>query len=300
MLSGFEKLEVVTFAVSRNDAPMNKNSFPFIAAVCALLTVACAKHAEAGEETLPLWELGVGAGGFSLPQYMGSDERYTIPFAFPYVIYRGEHWRVDRDGLRNRLFDSEKFSLEVSLSGGLPVKNSNQARAGMPELHFTGEIGPKINWYISEKEHDSWVLKLPLRAAVNVQGDYLGWVTDPKLTYSYHTLTPEGSLHAGFDIGVHYSSQLYHQTYYGVEPLYATADRPAYQAREGLHSVFMKGRLRYSFNNKVALFAGLQFRSLQGGIVHDSPLVKNNLYSTLGVGVIWLFSASDEVVVRGD
>ncbi len=82
----------------------------------------------------PLWELGAGFGGISLPQYMGSDERYTIPFAFPYMIYRGEKWRIDRSGIKNKLVNVDKFSLELSLSGGLPVRNDNQARAGMPEL----------------------------------------------------------------------------------------------------------------------------------------------------------------------
>ncbi len=278
---------------------LNRNLYKYPLLLGLMLLVA-ASQADAGDEELPLWELGLGGGVFSLPQYMGSDERYTIPFVFPYLIYRGEHWRADRDGLRNRLFDSDTFSLEVSLSGGLPVRNDNRARLGMPELYLTGEVGPKVNWYITETAHDSWVAHLPLRAAVNVQGDYVGWVTDPKLSYNYHMPTRDGVFRRGFDLGVHYSSARYHQTYYGVEAVNATAIRPAYQARAGFHSVYFKAKVRYSYEKNLDLFAAIQARTLVGGVVEDSPLVKNNFYGTIGVGAIWIFSTSEERVLRAD
>ena len=255
-----------------------------------------ANQAIAGEERLPLWEFGLGGGVFSLPQYMGSDERYTIPFGFPYLIYRGEHWRMDRDGLRNRLVDKDSYSFEVSLSGGLPVKNSNRARVGMPELDFTGEIGPKLNYYLTEGAQDGWLVELPLRAAVNIQGEYLGWVTDPKL--KYHYVSEDSVLHTGLDFGVHYSSELYHQTYYGVDGVYATAERAAYNAGEGLHSVFVKARIRYTFDENKVFFAAVQARTLAPGVVSDSPLVKQDYYGTVGIGIIWLFATADEEVIR--
>lgn len=253
--------------------------------------------AGAGEERLPLWELGIGAGAFSLPQYMGSDERYTYPFAFPYLIYRGERWRLDRTGLRNRLFDTERLSLDVSLSGGLPVKNSNKAREGMPSIYLTGEIGPQLNWMISESERISWSTHLASRAAVNIRGKYVGWVTEPYLRYSYRMPMENGALRFKFDVGALYASAQYNNTYYGVDPLYATATRPAYQAASGLHSIYAKARIRYALTTDVELFTSAQARSLSPGVAKDSPLVKSSSYLTAALGLIWIFSRSDEMVI---
>jgi len=257
-------------------------------------------QANASEERFPLWELGIGGGVFSLPQYMGSDERYTYPFAFPYIIYRGERWRLDRSGLRSRLFDSDRLSLDISLSGGLPVKNSNKARAGMPDIHWTAEIGPKIRWQISDSERIGWSAHLASRAAINIRGKYVGWVTEPYLRYVFRIPVSVGNLRIKTDIGALYGSQRYHETYYGVAPVYATATRPAYQAKSGLHSIYMKARVRYPIKDNMELFASLQARTVSAGVVKASPLVKSNLYTTAAVGVVWIFATSDETVMRNE
>ena len=279
---------------------MNHRSNFFHTLLCVGLLIIGITSAQADEERVPLWEVGVGAGAFSLPQYMGSDERYTYPFAFPYLIYRGERWRLDRTGLRNRIFDSDNLSLDLSLSGGLPVKNSNRARAGMPDIHWTGEIGPRLNWQISETERIVWSGHLASRAAVNIKGKYVGWVTEPYLRYTYRTPVANGSLRIKTDIGALYGSQKYHDTYYGVAPIYATAARPAYQAKAGLHSVYVKARFRYPLRENLELFTSLQARSMSSSVVKDSPLVKSRVYMTGALGVVWLFATSDETVMQNE
>jgi outer membrane scaffolding protein for murein synthesis (MipA/OmpV family) len=203
---------------------------------------------------------------------------------------------MDRSGLRNRIFDSEHLSLDISLSGGLPVKNTNRARQGMPKIYLTGELGPQLNWTISENASHIWSAHLPSRAAINVRGKYIGWVTEPYVRYNYHTPVAEGNLRIKCDVGVLYGSQPYNQTYYGVDPAYVTASRPAYQARSGLHSAYMKARIRYPVRKNVELFSSLQLRSLSVGVVKDSPLVKSRVYSTVALGVVWIFATSDETV----
>jgi len=251
----------------------------------------------ANDEQQPLWELGVGGGALSLPQYMGSDERYELPFVFPYIIYRGERWRVDREGVKNRLFDSKRLTLDVSLSGGLPVNNNNKARQGMPELLISGEIGPKLTYLLNEGEEDDWRLQLPLRAAVNIKGKYTGWVATPHLNYNFHRDVEHGILKGGFDLGVQTNSLLYHQTYYDVEPAYATLERPTYLSSGGLHSAFFKARMRYPISENIEIFGAVQARTLNVGVVNDSPLVKNYFYGGIALGVIWTFDRSDEMVM---
>jgi len=281
---------------------MNMNHRPsfFHSLLFVSLLITGITSAQADEERVPLWEVGIGAGAFSLPQYMGSDERYTYPFGFPYLIYRGKYWRLDRSGLRNRIFDSDKLSLDLSLSGGLPVKNSNKARVGMPDIHWTAEIGPRINWQISETERIVWSAHFASRAAINIKGKYVGWVTEPYLRYTYRTPVSNGNLRIKTDIGALYGSQKYHDTYYGVAPIYATATRPAYQAKAGLHSIYVKARIRYPLRDNLELFTSLQARTLSSGVVKNSPLVKSKVYTTAALGVVWVFSSSDETVMRNE
>ena len=49
---------------------------------------------------LPLWELGGGATALHIPDYRGSEEIRNYVFPIPWVVYRGEILRADRDGVR--------------------------------------------------------------------------------------------------------------------------------------------------------------------------------------------------------
>ena len=64
-----------------------------LASLAALLWAAAAP---ALAELRPEWEFGLGATGLTLPDYRGSDESRDYLLPFPYLIYRGEHLRVDR------------------------------------------------------------------------------------------------------------------------------------------------------------------------------------------------------------
>jgi outer membrane scaffolding protein for murein synthesis (MipA/OmpV family) len=55
----------------------------------------------AAAEMLPKWELGVGVGGLWMPDYRGSDEVRSYLLPFPYVIYRLDWLKVDREGVRS-------------------------------------------------------------------------------------------------------------------------------------------------------------------------------------------------------
>src|SRR5512143_2800128 len=74
-------------------------------------------------ELYPLWELGVGIGGLTLPDYRGSNEQRNLLFPIPYFVYRGEILEVDRERVRGLLFKTERVELDFSLNGSPPVKS---------------------------------------------------------------------------------------------------------------------------------------------------------------------------------
>ena len=109
--------------------------------LAALLLAALAPSARA--EPKPKWELGAGATVLRLPDYRGSDESRGYVYPLPYFVYRGEFLRLDREGLRGVLIESDRVEFDLSLFGSLPVDSSkNLARAGMPDLDPVLEIGP--------------------------------------------------------------------------------------------------------------------------------------------------------------
>jgi len=91
-------------------------------AVATLLGLAllAANAANAASETkgagLPLWEVGIGAAAYHQPNYPGSDVRSTTRFPFPYVIYRGDWFRIDRS-LQGILYETRNIKLDFSAGG---------------------------------------------------------------------------------------------------------------------------------------------------------------------------------------
>ena len=86
-------------------------------------------------EELPLYELGIGAGSYHSPHYLGADQDFSLLLPVPYFVYRGKYVRTDRSGIKTILFDNNRFDLSISLGGGLPVDSEdNRAREGVPDL----------------------------------------------------------------------------------------------------------------------------------------------------------------------
>ena len=247
-------------------------------------------------EAKPLWEAGVAAGFASLPQYMGSNERYAIPLAFPYIVYRGKILKADREGLRGRLFDSERLTLDLDFGFGLPVRNKNAARQGMPKVKMVGQVGPQLNWYWRREVDNRIVTHLPLRAAFDIDSRYVGWVAEPSLHLQAEAFGPGKDWSGSIELGALIGSRQYNDYYYGVAPAYATAARPAYAARSGLHSLFVDSSLNHRFTPdfKAGLF--LRLRTLAPGVVADSPLVKQKGYAAVGLGMVWRLHQSERSV----
>jgi len=245
------------------------------------------------DDSLPRWEIGIAAGAVSLPQYMGSDERYTIAMPLPYFIYRSDRLNFDRNGLRAELLERGRWSVDLSLGAGLPVRNTNRARAGMPALHFSLQAGPRLNWRFYDTDSSAWSLRLPWRGVMDVKGKYLGWVSEPDLQLR---LQPTDDMVWRLTAGALVASSRYNDTYYSVAPIFATATRPAYQARGGLHSLSASTSLMWSINERLRLYASVRYRNLSPGVVAGSPLVKTPHYLSAAVGLAWSFYQSDERV----
>jgi outer membrane scaffolding protein for murein synthesis (MipA/OmpV family) len=267
----------------------------------AALCLACALAAvPAAAAELPLWELGVGVGAFALPDYRGSDEARGYLLPVPYVVYRGKFLKADRRGIRGELFDSERMELNVSFAASLPVNSSrNTARADMPDLRPSLELGPSLEFALwrSHDGRDLLELRLPVRAAVTLEAspETIGWVATPNLNLD---LSGRGALagwNFGFLAGPVYGSRRQHEYFYGVAPQFATPERPAYAAPGGYAGFqFLAAASRRFEGFWVGAF--VRADTLRGAAFEASPLVKRNTYVAAGVGIAWVLGTSRERV----
>ncbi len=254
-------------------------------------------------ELYPLWELGVGIGGLTLPDYRGSDEQRNLLFPIPYFIYRGEILKVDRERIRGLLFKTERVELNFSLSGSPPVKSkNNKAREGMPNLDPTLEFGPQLNVLLWEDEPDyKLTFQLPLRKVIatdlsNVHN--AGLISNPILNLDIKNIGQQG-WNLGLSGGPVFANQTYHQYFYGVPSAYATAERPTYDASGGYSGTQLTLALSKRFPD---FWTGAFIRvyDLHGVVFDNSPLLQQHMSFMAGIGFAWIFSRSDTKVMADD
>ncbi len=250
-----------------------------------------APGARAGE--LPLWEVGLGVAGLSLPDYRGSDEQHEYLLPLPYVQYRGKFLQIDREGARGKLFSSDRVRLELSASAGPPARSDdNEARRGMPDIDPTIEMGPLLEIALSRDSfHDrTWSIRLPWRAVAATDlahYDGIGWVFAPSLNYEMH----QGGWDLGAAAGPLYASEKYHDYFYEVTPDFATATRPAYDATSG----YSGSRLTFTASRRFRNFwigAFARYDRLSGAAFDDSPLLKKKASFMAGAGIAWILAES--------
>ena len=150
--------------------------------LCGLVTMLLALPAVAAER--PLWELGLGAAALRLPHYRGSDQSHSWLLPAPYLVYRGEIFKADRQGTRAVLFNSDRVDLDLSVAVSAPTRSrDNDARRGMADLAPTFELGPNLNWTLARDRQWKLDVRLPVRAVATLESHphMLGWTASPNL-----------------------------------------------------------------------------------------------------------------------
>lgn len=253
-------------------------------------------------EDVPLWELGAGVAALSFPAYRGSDQTTNFMMPAPYFTYHGKILKADRHGMRGELFESDRLDLTVSAALSPPAASEDiVARAGMPDLEATFEFGPQFDITLWRGRASFLKVLLPLRAAFTLEGNPrdIGWVFHPKLNLDVTDILDKGGWNLGLLAGPLYGDQRQHAYFYGVAPQYATADRPAYEAKTGYAGMQYLASLSRRFPT-FWVGAFLRYDNLSGARFEDSPLVRSTDYYAGGVAVSWIFDESSTRVTVDD
>lgn len=264
-----------------------------IGALCTAF-VMIAAQAETFTDESPKTELGMGVVVLQFPAYRGSAQRSTLVLPVPYLEYRGDFFKADRQGLRGELFDSERVELSVSLSGSPPTKSTEIAlRKDMPDLKPSVEIGPQLNVLLSAPANKSVTLKLrvPLRQGMTLESNpkNAGLTFSPNLNLDIANPFGVSGANLGFVVGPIFTSKKQNDYFYTVEAPYANAIRPAYQARSG----YAGSQFLMSLSRKIGdVWVGsyVRYDNLRGAVFADSPLVATRNYVTAGIAVSYIFA----------
>ena len=259
------------------------------AILAAVLAVGFSAHAAE-----PLWELGAAGGLAVTPAYPGSEDRSRRALVLPFLIYRGEVFRADQGGIGARLVNRERVEFDVGIAASLPAHSDDvAARAGMPDLGTLVEVGPRVKLTLAQLSPASRLrLDLPLRAVVEARDGFRGqgFTFEPKLVYELRG--PQGAWSFDANVGMVLGDRKINRYFYEVQPEYASASRPAFDADPGLMLVRAGLSGSHVLTRDVRVFGFVRMDSYAAAANRDSPLMKRDTGASAGVGFAWTISRS--------
>lgn len=243
----------------------------------------------------PLWEVGLIAGFASTPTYPAANERTQRTLALPFLIYRGDVLRADREGLSARLMQTSDLELDLGFSAALPSQANNaSARAGMADLGTLLELGPRLKWTLMRPGPDSrWQLQLPLRGVLELKDGLSaqGLVFEPELNFEKRNVGAGWKMAAS--VGAMFGDRKRNQFFYGVAPHYASALRPAYDAQAGLIASRLDLSVSKHLRSDLRLFGYVRYESYAGTANQASPLHMQASAGSIGLALAWTLLQSE-------
>jgi outer membrane scaffolding protein for murein synthesis (MipA/OmpV family) len=261
-----------------------------------LSAAALAQEATADSAALPLWEAGVFAGGLSSPAYPASNQRNQRALVLPFLVYRGDVLRADRNGVGARMVHTDTFEFDVGFAASLPASSNDiELRQGMPDLGTLIEFGPRVKMKLAEPAAGQRAtFELPLRAVLEFNGGVrqVGYALEPKLAYEWRAL---GDWRLKSAVSLVIGDQQLNQYFYGVSGAYATAKRPAYEAQAGLISSRLTVDGGRRLTPDLNLFAFARYDLHEGAANRNSPLFAQNQGTSVGLGLTWTLGRSSRL-----
>jgi MipA family protein len=267
---------------------------PARCAAAGLALLASAAAAQEGDSIpppvqAPLWEAGLFGAGGSQQAYPGSKQQVRSGLVLPFLIWRGRVVRAEQGGVGVRAVRSEAVDLDIGFAGSFgSAAADNDARRGMADIGWLVEFGPRLRWRIGH----GFSAALPVRGVFDVSNrfTYRGIAVEPVLGW--------GTRSHGWGYGVSLAllggDRRLADTFYGVAPVYATATRPAYEARGGLIATRLSVNLSRRLSTDWRFFAYARTDAVHGAANEASPLVDRKAGASAGIGLAWTGWRSSE------
>lgn len=247
----------------------------------------------AEEKQDPLWEVGIGGGGGWLPDYPAAGQNHFRGLVLPYAIYRGETFQAGERSVARGLFvNTDEIEFDISFAGALPVdSDDNDAREGLDDLDFLGEVGPSLSLYIDRDEiGNQFRLDLQLRAVLSTdfsEFDYVGLIFHPMLAQEFVDVGGIEGLETNWAFSMRFADEGVMDLFYEVPVSGANADRRAFDAEGGYLGASLYGGISYPIHGRLKLAFGGGIASYAGSKNRDSDLFIDETNIAVGGAFIW-------------
>ncbi|WP_085918897.1 MipA/OmpV family protein [Halomonas sp. CSM-2] len=216
----------------------------------------------ASGSALAQWEGSVGAGVFSVPDYLGSDKNETRGWPSASVTYGDTFYASVRDGIGWNLLRQGNWKVSPFITY-LPGRDNDGELSGLDEVDDGAAAGVRVRY-----SNGPWGLEAATKAPLG--GDVDGYEADLKV--NWRTML---SQQMAFSIGpeLTYSSDDWTRDMFGISP--------AESARSGL-AIYRPndGYVRYGLNSRLSYYltrdwsvTGLLGVTRLTGDAADSPIV---------------------------
>jgi len=250
-------------------------------------------------EALPLWEVGIGGGVGWTPDYPAAGENSFRGLALPFAKYRGEFFQADGGSARGIFVNTSKVEFDISLAGSLPAdSDDNDAREGLDDLDFLGEIGPRLSYFFerdaagNEKRIDI-ALRAVLSTNFTSDFDYVGLIFHPAYVQEFVDVGGIDKLEANWSIGARWADEGVMDLFYEVPVEGVTADRAAFDADPGYLGTNLFGAIAYPVTDHLRLAVAGNLANYSGSKNRDSDLFIDQWNIGIGFGVVWTLWKSE-------
>jgi outer membrane scaffolding protein for murein synthesis (MipA/OmpV family) len=247
----------------------------------------------------PLWEIGAVGVAISQQAYPGAVERVNKGIALPFLVYRGEYFRVDRGSAGIRTLKTDAVEVDVGVAGSLGAKSDAiEARRGMPNLGMLAEFGPRLRWNLGAGPgQGNWRAEFPVRGVFDLNNGlaHKGTAFEPELIFERRG---QGDWNYSTGLGAVWGDRQLAETFYGVAPVYATPARFAYRAEGGLFAWRLSASLSRKLTPNLRLFGFARADLLSGSANGSSPLVERKTGTSLGLVLAYTWKQSERRAVE--
>jgi outer membrane scaffolding protein for murein synthesis (MipA/OmpV family) len=258
---------------------------------------------ESLNEAQPLWEFGVGGGAGEVPNYPSSSERNFVALAAPYVVYRGDVFRIGGgSGARAVVAEDDNFEFDISVGGAFAAdSDDNTAREGMPELDYLFEVGPQLVYRLSDFNFSHGGTgrlnaRLQARAVFSTDFDdidHRGYVFEPTLSYQQRgVLFEDTGLNASLRFS--FATEQLHDYFYQVDDVFITDTRQGYDAKGGYLGAELSVGVSFPLTESIRGFLGGSLQFHHGAANEDSPLFEERFTYSLAAGFVWRLYQSEQ------
>ena len=250
------------------------------------------------QEEKPLYEFGIFGGAFRAQHYPASDQFQDRYLAVPYMIYRGDFFKADEDGVRGEVFENKRLKLDMSLAAAFPANSEdNTARKGMDDLDWIAEFGPRLRYFIIPMEGRSYDLELALQLRMVYSTNFLNLIHRGVVFHPIIEFEQREFLHEKFRIyvraGAIWGNEKINDYFYEVGTNDVTPERSRFNSQGGYIESHIDCGFAIDFTRRFTLFFGMQNNFYEEATNKNSPLHKARRNQGYALGLIWNVYKSD-------